>query len=69
VLTTGFAVIAIRGSMLTTIQFGSLSALGIVVALLADLWVTPALVKLSERWAGRTAEDPRGRLVEEASGA
>jgi predicted RND superfamily exporter protein len=47
VLSTGFLVIALRGSMLNTVQFGALATLGILVALVADLLVTPALIALS----------------------
>lgn len=47
VLATGFLVMALLGTMLNTLQFGALSALGIVVALVADLLITPALIAVS----------------------
>jgi predicted RND superfamily exporter protein len=47
VLATGFLVMSLFGTMLNTLQFGALAALGIVVALVADLLVTPALITLT----------------------
>lgn len=47
VLSTGFLVMALRGSMLNTIQFGALSAAGISFAFLADVIVTPALITVA----------------------
>jgi hypothetical protein len=44
VLSTGFLVMALRGTMLNTIQFGALSAAGISFAFIADVIVTPALI-------------------------
>ncbi len=48
VLSTGFLVMALRGTMLNTIRFGALSAVGIAFALLADVIVTPALIAESK---------------------
>jgi hypothetical protein len=44
VLSTGFLMMALRGTMLNTIQFGALSAAGISFAFFADVIVTPALI-------------------------
>jgi len=44
VLVTGFVVMASLGSMKNTHQFGYFCALGIAVALVADLLITPALI-------------------------
>jgi hypothetical protein len=57
VLSTGFLVMALRGSMLNTIQFGALSAAGISFAFLADVIVTPALITVA-RGLLRTAPAP-----------
>jgi predicted RND superfamily exporter protein len=64
VLSTGFLVMALRGSMLNTIQFGALSAAGISFAFLADVIVTPALITVS-RGLLRTvpAKSPDGPLL------
>ncbi|MBW2233358.1 MAG: MMPL family transporter [Deltaproteobacteria bacterium] len=48
VLSTGFLVMALRGTMLNTINFGALSASGIAFAFLADVIVTPALIAESK---------------------
>jgi predicted RND superfamily exporter protein len=48
VLSTGFLVMALRGTMLNTITFGALSATGIAFALLADVIITPALIAESK---------------------
>lgn len=45
-LTTGFLVMAGLGSMLNMLVFGLLTALGIVVAFIADVLVSPALLAL-----------------------
>ncbi len=44
VLSTGFLMMALRGTLLNTIHFGALSAAGISFAFLADVVVTPALI-------------------------
>jgi predicted RND superfamily exporter protein len=50
VLTTGFITMALLGTMRNTINFGYLSALGIAIAFVANLFVTPALVALTKRF-------------------
>ena len=50
VLTTGFATIAGLGTMQNTIRFGYLSALGIAIAFVANVLLTPALVALTKRF-------------------
>jgi len=52
VLTTGFATMACLGTMQNTIRFGYLSALGIAVAFVANIFLTPALVALTGRFQG-----------------
>jgi predicted RND superfamily exporter protein len=54
VLSTGFVVMALRGTMLNTISFGALSASGIAFAFLADVIVTPALIAESQRLRERS---------------
>ncbi len=44
VLSTGFLVMSLRGTMLNTILFGGLSALGVSFAFIADVVLTPALI-------------------------
>ncbi|MBW1686669.1 MAG: MMPL family transporter, partial [Deltaproteobacteria bacterium] len=50
VLTTGFATTAILGTMENTVRFGYLSALGIAIAFVANVLLTPALVTLTKRF-------------------
>ena len=50
VLSAGFLAMAVRGTMLNTIYFGALSALGIAVAFLADVIITPALIRETMRF-------------------
>jgi len=50
VLTTGFATMASLGTMENTIRFGYLSALGIAIAFVANIFLTPALVTLTKRF-------------------
>lgn len=57
VLSTGFLVMALRGTMLNTIQFGALSAVGISFAFIADVIVTPALITQAQGLL-RTASVP-----------
>ena len=52
VLTTGFATMASLGTMQNTIRFGYLSALGIAIAFVANVLLTPALVALTKRFQG-----------------
>ena len=47
VLCTGFLVMALRGTMKNTVAFGGLTALGIGIAFLADIIITPALLTVS----------------------
>ena len=49
VLTTGFVVLGVFGTMLNTVHFGFLAATGIVIAFLADIIVAPALIALVKR--------------------
>jgi predicted RND superfamily exporter protein len=59
VLTTGFATMAGLGTMQNTIRFGYLSALGIAIAFVANILLTPALVALTKRFQSspRTAPE------------
>jgi predicted RND superfamily exporter protein len=50
VLTTGFTTMASLGTMENTIRFGYLSALGIAIAFVANVLLTPALVALTKRF-------------------
>jgi len=50
VLTTGFTTMASLGTMQNTIRFGYLSALGIAIAFVANVLLTPALVALTKRF-------------------
>jgi predicted RND superfamily exporter protein len=56
VLTTGFMTMASLGTMQNTIRFGYLSALGISIAFIANVFLTPALVALTKRFQGPTRE-------------
>jgi len=68
VLVTGFVVMAALGTMRNTHQFGYLCALGIAVALVADLLVTPALIaRTSARLHPGEAPEAEGSLDEEVS--
>jgi predicted RND superfamily exporter protein len=69
VLATGFLVMALRGSMLNTVQFGLLSALGIAVAFLADVFITPALIALTAtRSLPKAADENTHALGQAAAG-
>ena len=48
VLTLGFIVLAIGGSMKNTVTFGYLSAFGISIAFIADILMCPALIALTK---------------------
>jgi predicted RND superfamily exporter protein len=54
VLTTGFTTMASLGTMQNTIRFGLLSALGIAIAFVANIFLTPALVALSRQFRDPT---------------
>ena len=62
VLSTGFIVMALRGSMLNTINFGALSAAGIAFALLADVIITPARIAESIGFIERNTQSSVGDL-------
>jgi predicted RND superfamily exporter protein len=49
VLTTGFGVMGSLGSLKNTVYFGYLSALGIALAFVANMLLTPALISLATR--------------------
>jgi predicted RND superfamily exporter protein len=49
VLTTGFGVMGSLGSLKNTVYFGYLSALGIALAFVANVLLTPALISLATR--------------------
>jgi predicted RND superfamily exporter protein len=55
VLTTGFTTMALLGTMKNTINFGYLSALGIAIAFVANVALTPALVALTRQFQSRRA--------------
>jgi predicted RND superfamily exporter protein len=44
---------ALLGAMQNTIRFGYLSALGIAIAFVANVFLTPALVALTKRFQGQ----------------
>ena len=59
VLTTGFTTMALLGTMRNTIAFGALSALGIAIAFVANIFLTPALVALTKRFQRPDASPER----------
>jgi predicted RND superfamily exporter protein len=62
VLTSGFLVMAGFGSMRITIVFGLFASLGIMVAFLADVVISPALLALVFQRSDRAAEPERPTL-------
>jgi predicted RND superfamily exporter protein len=54
VLTTGFGVMGSLGSLKNTVYFGYLSALGIALAFVANMLLTPALISLATRLEKRS---------------
>jgi predicted RND superfamily exporter protein len=49
VLGSGFLSIGMMGTMLNTVTFGFLTAAGIVIAFVADIVISPAIIKLTVR--------------------